>query len=118
MKKETKFSVFLNSVGGALIVLLCVVLFNIISAQFKIKVDMTEGNLHTLSEGTEKILKQLMEDRGADSDASPLEIRLYITNDKGVPVFVNQHRKRIEDWHGTECHSVTKFDTSSARGIA
>jgi len=97
MKKETKFSVFLNSVGGALIVLLCVVLFNIISAQFKIKADMTEGNLHTLSEGTEKILKQLMEDRGADADASPLEIRLYITNDKGVPVFVSQHRKRIED---------------------
>ena len=97
MKKETKFSVFLNSVGGALIVLLCVVFFNIITTQFKIKADMTEGNLHTLSEGTEKILDQLNADRGDDAEASPLEIRLYITNDKGVPVFVNQHRKRIED---------------------
>ena len=97
MKKETKFSVFLNSLGGALIVLLCVVLFNIITAQFKFKVDMTEGNLYTLSDGTKELLDKLAEDRGDDADASALEIRLYITNDKGVPVFVNQHRKRIED---------------------
>jgi ABC-type uncharacterized transport system involved in gliding motility auxiliary subunit len=97
MKKEAKFSIFLNSVGGILLVLLCVVLFNIITAQFKLKADMTEGNLYTLSEGTEKLLDQLDKDRGNDAEASPLEIRLYITNDKGVPVFVNQHRKRIED---------------------
>ena len=81
MKKETKFSVFLNSVGGALIVLLCVVFFNIITTQFKIKADMTEGNLHTLSEGTEKILDQLNADRGDDAEANPLEIRVSIANE-------------------------------------
>jgi hypothetical protein len=43
MKKETKFAVFLNSVGGALIILMCVIAFNIISAQFKKKADLTES---------------------------------------------------------------------------
>ena len=34
MKKESKYAIFLNSVGGALLILLCVIAFNTISAQF------------------------------------------------------------------------------------
>ena len=98
MKKETKLSIFLNSVGGALVILLCVIVFNIISSQLKIKVDLTEGNLFTLSEGSKKLLDGLADERDGDSESSPLEIRFYLTKgEKGVPVFVNEHGKRIED---------------------
>ena len=98
MKKETKFSIFLNSIGGALVILLCVIVFNIISSQLKIKADLTEGNLYTLSEGSKKLLDDLANERDGDKDASSLEIRFYLTKgEKGVPVFVNEHGKRIED---------------------
>ena len=98
MKKETKFSIFLNSVGGALVILLCVIVFNVISSQLKIKADLTEGNLFTLSDGSKKLLDGLAEERDGDSESSRLEIRFYLTKgEKGVPVFVNDHGKRIED---------------------
>ena len=73
MKKETKFSIFLNSIGGALVILLCVIVFNIISSQLKIKADLTEGNLYTLSEGSKKLLDDLANERDGDKDASSLE---------------------------------------------
>ena len=98
MKKETKFTIFLNSVGGALIILLCVIAFNIISAQFKIKADLTEGNLFTLSKGSEELLDGLAKEREGDDESSPLEIRFYVTRgEKGVPVVVNEHGTRVED---------------------
>ena len=98
MKKETKFSIFLNSVGGALVILLCVVVFNLISSQLKFKADLTEGNLYTLSDGSKKLLDELANERDGDSESSSLEIRFYLTKgEKGVPVFVNDHGKRIED---------------------
>ena len=97
MKKETKSSIFLNSVGGVLIISLCVILFNIVTSQFKFKADMTEGDLFTLSEGSKKLLNKLAKEREGDDQASQLEIRLYITNDKGVPVFITEHARKVED---------------------
>ena len=97
MKKETKYAIFLNSVGGTLVILLCVVAFNIITAQFKIKADLTDGNLFTLSKGSKELLDGLAEEREDDA-SSPLEIRFYITRgEKGVPVVVNEHGTRVED---------------------
>ena len=98
MKKETKFAVFLNSVGGALVILLCVIAFNIISAQFKMKADLTEGNLFTLSKGSKELLDGLAKEREGDDESSPLEIRFYLTRgEKGVPVVVNEHGTRVAD---------------------
>jgi len=98
MKKETKLGIFINSLGGALVILLCVIAFNIITAQFKIKADLTEGNLFTLSDGSKKLLDGLAEEREGDSESSPLEIRFYVTRgEKGVPVVVNEHGTRVED---------------------
>ena len=98
MKKETKFAVFLSSFGGALVILLCVVAFNIISAQFKMKADLTEGNLFTLSKGSKELLDGLAKERGGDDESSPLEIRFYLTRgEKGVPVVVNEHGTRVAD---------------------
>ena len=69
-------------------------MFNIITAQLKIKADLTEGDLFTLSEGSKKLLEDLKE----EGDGSKLEIRFYLTQgEKGVPVFVSEHGRRIED---------------------
>ena len=97
MKKESKYAIFLNSVGGALIILLCVIAFNIITAQLKVKADLTEGNLFTLSQGSKDLLDGLDEER-EDDESSPLEIRFYLTRgEKGVPVVVNEHGTRVAD---------------------
>ena len=98
MKKESKYAVFLNSVGGALIILLCVIAFNIITAQLKMKADLTEGDLFTLSNGSKILLNGLAKEREGDDESSPLEIRFYVTRgEKGVPVVVNEHGTRVED---------------------
>lgn len=98
MKKESKYAIFLNSVGGSLLILLCVIAFNTISAQFKMKADLTEGNLFTLSKGSKELLDGLAKERGGDNESSPLEIRFYLTRgEKGVPVVVNEHGTRVAD---------------------
>ncbi len=98
MKKESKYAIFLNSVGGALIILLCVIAFNIITAQLKMKADLTEGDLFTLSDGSKILLNGLAKEREGDDESSPLEIRFYVTRgEKGVPVVVNEHGTRVED---------------------
>jgi len=98
MKKETKFAVFLNSVGGALVILLCVIAFNIITAQLNFKADLTEGKMFTLSKGSKQLLDALAKEREGDPESSPLEIRFYVTRgEKGVPVVVNEHGSRVED---------------------
>ena len=94
MKKETKLNVYVNSLIGAVVIFIGLVLFNTITAQLKFKADLTEGDLFTLSEGSKKLLEDLKE----EGDGSKLEIRFYLTQgEKGVPVFVSEHGRRIED---------------------
>ena len=94
MKKETKLNVYANSLIGVVVIFIGIVLFNTITAQLKFKADLTEGDLFTLSEGSKKLLKDLKE----EGDGSVLEIRFYLTQgEKGVPVFVSEHGRRIED---------------------
>ena len=94
MKKETKLNVYVNSLIGVVVIFIGLVLFNTITAQLKFKPDLTEGDLFTLSEGSKKLLEDLKE----EGDGSKLEIRFYLTQgEKGVPVFVSEHGRRIED---------------------
>jgi len=94
MKKETKLNVYVNSLIGVVVIFIGLVLFNTITAQLKFKADLTEGDLFTLSEGSKKLLEDLKE----EGDGSKLEIRFYLTQgEKGVPVFVSEHGRRIED---------------------
>ena len=94
MKKETKLNVYANSLIGVVVIFIGIVLFNTITAQLKFKADLTEGDLFTLSEGSKKLLEDLKE----EGDGSKLEIRFYLTQgEKGVPVFVSEHGRRIED---------------------
>ena len=94
MKKETKLNVYANSLIGVVVIFIGIVLFNTITAQLKFKADLTEGDLFTLSEGSKKLLEDLKE----EGDGGKLEIRFYLTQgEKGVPVFVSEHGRRIED---------------------
>ena len=94
MKKETKLNVYVNSLIGVVVIFIGLVLFNTITAQLKFKADLTEGDLFTLSEGSKKLLEDLKE----EGDGGKLEIRFYLTQgEKGVPVFVSEHGRRIED---------------------
>tara|TARA_B100000459_G_scaffold134569_1_gene90299 strand:+ start:863 stop:2782 length:1920 start_codon:yes stop_codon:yes gene_type:complete len=94
MKKETKLNVYANSLIGVVVIFIGIVLFNTITAQLKFKADLTEGDLFTLSEGSKKLLEDLKQ----EGDGSKLEIRFYLTQgEKGVPVFVSEHGRRIED---------------------
>ena len=94
MKKETKLNLYANSLIGVIVIFIGLVLFNTITAQLKFKADLTEGDLFTLSEGSKKLLEDLKE----EGDGSKLEIRFYLTQgEKGVPVFVSEHGRRIED---------------------
>ena len=94
MKKETKLNVYANSLIGVVVIFIGIVFFNTITAQLKFKADLTEGDLFTLSEGSKKLLEDLKE----EGDGSKLEIRFYLTQgEKGVPVFVSEHGRRIED---------------------
>lgn len=94
MKKETKLNVYVNSLIGVVVIFIGIVLFNTITAQLKFKADLTEGDLFTLSEGS----KKLLEDLKKEGDGGKLEIRFYLTQgEKGVPVFVSEHGRRIED---------------------
>ncbi len=98
MKKENKIDVFLYGVGGVAVALACIVLFNIVSSQMKFRVDFTEGKVFTLSEGTRKILTNLKEDRGGDSDSAKLKIRFYRTKGNNeVPVTLSSFAQRVED---------------------
>ena len=94
MKKETKLNVYANSLIGVVVIFIGIVFFNTITAQLKFKADLTEGDLFTLSEGSKKLLEDLKE----EGDGGKLEIRFYLTQgEKGVPVFVSEHGRRIED---------------------
>ena len=85
---------YANSLIGVVVIFIGIVLFNTITAQLKFKADLTEGDLFTLSEGSKKLLEDLKE----EGDGSKLEIRFYLTQgEKGVPVFVSEHGRRIED---------------------
>ncbi len=78
---------------GALILIAA----NAMTEQVRWKADLTEGNIYTLSEGTERILLRLSDDRGKEQDAFKLEVRLYQTRDKRVPNNLTRYAKRVED---------------------
>ncbi|MBC8325700.1 MAG: Gldg family protein [Verrucomicrobia subdivision 3 bacterium] len=88
------FSYSLGFCGlGALILIAA----NAMTAQLRWKADLTEGNIYSLSKGTERILLRLNDDRGGEPDAFKLEMRLYQTSDQRVPNNLSRYAKRVED---------------------
>ena len=88
---------FAYSIGFIAVGALILVGANATTSQLRWKADLTEGNIYSLSEGTQSILLRLSDDRGTEPDAFKLEVRLYQTRDKRVPDNLSRYAKRVED---------------------
>jgi ABC-type uncharacterized transport system involved in gliding motility auxiliary subunit len=77
------------SAVGLLALFLILVAFNYLAAMGAKRIDLTEGNLYTLSDGTRKIL------RGLDA---PVKLKLYVSRgEQAMPVQLRSFAQRVED---------------------
>src|SRR5215813_8640333 len=84
-----KFEAFLYSVAGVVAVLVILVAINLLGGFFKVRSDLTQNKLYTLSDGTKKILNKL---------DTPVEIRFYFSRDNAsVPVPLRTYAQQVED---------------------
>ena len=88
MKKSNLDSLF-YSAGGLVLLAIILVAGNFLLSAFKARVDLTQGSVYTLSEGTRAILGKL---------EAPVKIRYYYTQGGNtVPVGIKTFAKRVED---------------------
>ena len=106
--KEKQIENFLLSAMGVGVVLLIVIGINVLGGFFKWRMDLTEDDLFTLSEGTQEILTAL------DTTVS---IRFYHTRDDRImPVPFKAHARRVLDMldelklHGGENIEIRELD--------
>jgi ABC-type uncharacterized transport system involved in gliding motility auxiliary subunit len=84
-----KIDSFLYSVIGVVAVLIIVIGINLLGGLFKVRSDLTENKLYTLSDGTKKILNKL------DTD---VVIRFYFSKDNAsVPVPIRTYAQEVQD---------------------
>ena len=86
MNKKTEN--FLYSTGGLLAAFLVLLLINFVLGAARGRIDLTQGKLYTLSEGTRSVLGKL--------DA-PVKIRLYFSQGAEVPLPIKAYGRRVED---------------------
>src|SRR5882724_11376858 len=77
----------LYSAGGLVAAALILVLLNLVLGAVRGRIDLTQGKLYTLSEGTRAILGKL---------ESPVKIRLYFSQSE-VPLPIKAYGRRVED---------------------
>ncbi len=78
-----------GGVAGLLIALAILVAFNVIVANLKLRADLTEEHLYSLSDGTRSILAAL--DR-------PVTLKLFFNkSEPQVPVFLKNYARQVED---------------------
>src|SRR3954447_24988734 len=86
--KLKKYDQLICSVVGLAALVLVLVAVNFLVSRVPARVDLTEGNLYTLSPGTRKILRGLQ---------SPVKVKLYISQSESVPVQLRGFAQRVED---------------------
>ncbi len=86
MKK--KYEHLIYSAVGLVALLLILVAVNFLVTRVPARVDLTEGDIYTLSEGTRKILRGL---------PSPVKVKLYVSQGETVPVPLRGFAQRVED---------------------
>src|SRR6266581_360204 len=85
MHKKTER--LLYSAGGLVAAFLILVLLNFVLVAVRGRIDLTQGKLYTLSEGTRAVLGKL---------ESPVKIRLYFSQSE-VPLPIKAYGRRVED---------------------
>ena len=79
----------LYSAGGVIALAAILIAANFLIGAFNARIDLTEGNVYTLSSGTKTILSKL---------EAPVKVRLYYSQGSGaVPVGLKTFAKRVED---------------------
>ena len=86
MKKNHEH--LLYSAVGLIALALILVAVNFLLSRVPARIDLTDGNLYTLSDGTKKILRNLQ---------APVKIKLYISQGETVPVQLRSFAQRVED---------------------
>lgn len=87
-----KYQTVLYSTGGVVAVFVILVLANFVLGAVKQRIDLTEGALYTLSEGTRGVIAKL---------ESPVKIRFYFSqSDASVPLVLKAFGRRVEDLLG------------------
>lgn len=87
--KNKKTEALLYSAIGVVVMFLIVIAVNVIVGVFRTRVDLTEGKLHTINQGTRKILKKL---------DSPVEIRFYCSkSETRMPSQLKTFAQDVED---------------------
>ena len=83
-----KFEHLIYSAVGLAALFLILVAVNFFITRAPVRVDLTQGNLYTLSDGTKKILRNL---------AAPVKVKLYVSQGESVPVQLRGFAQRVED---------------------
>jgi ABC-type uncharacterized transport system involved in gliding motility auxiliary subunit len=83
-----KYGHILYSAVGLVALFLILVAVNFLLARAPARVDLTEGDLYTLSPGTRRILSGL---------ETPVRLKLYMTQGEAVPVPLRSFARRVED---------------------
>jgi len=87
-----KYQMVLYSTGGIVAVFVILVIANFILGAVKQRIDLTEGAVYTLSEGTRGVIAKL---------ESPVKIRFYFSqSDASVPLALKAFGRRVEDLLG------------------
>jgi ABC-type uncharacterized transport system involved in gliding motility auxiliary subunit len=76
------------SAVGLAALFLILVAFNFLASLTAKRIDLTEGNIYTLSEGTKKILRGL---------EAPIRLKLYVSQGEAIPVQLRSFSRRVED---------------------
>jgi ABC-type uncharacterized transport system involved in gliding motility auxiliary subunit len=88
-RMKGKFESLLYSVAGILAVLVILVAINLLGGFFKVRSDLTQNKLYTLSNGTKRILSKL---------DTPVEIRFYYSKENAsMPVPLRTYAQQVED---------------------
>jgi ABC-type uncharacterized transport system involved in gliding motility auxiliary subunit len=83
-----KYEHLIYSAIGLIALFLLLVAVNFLLSRVPGRLDLTEGNLYTLSPGTKKILRGLQ---------SPVRVKLYVSQGESVPVQLRGFAQRVED---------------------
>jgi ABC-type uncharacterized transport system involved in gliding motility auxiliary subunit len=83
-----KYEHLIYSAVGLVALFLILIALNFMISRVPARVDLTEGNLYTLSEGSKKVLRNL---------PSPVKLKLYVSQGETVPVQLRGFAQRVED---------------------
>jgi len=83
-----KYEHLIYSAVGLIALFLLLVAVNFLVSRVPARLDLTQGNLYTLSPGTKKVLRGLQ---------APVKVKLYVSQGEAVPVQLRGFAQRVED---------------------